>query len=42
MNYHIKMIAALTEFLGQGNQDAIEARIVWHKIQLRKEGIFAI
>lgn len=42
MNYHVKMIAALTEFLGQGNREAIEARIVWHKIQLRKEGIFAI
>jgi hypothetical protein len=42
MNYHIKMITSLTEFIGQGNQAAIEARIAWHKIQLRKEGIFAI
>jgi hypothetical protein len=42
MQYHIKMIESLTEFLAKGNQDAIEARIAWHKIQLRKYGIFAI
>ena len=42
MEYHIKMIKTLTEFLGQAYNEAVMKRIVWHKQQLHKYGIFGV
>lgn len=44
MTYHLNMIAQLSAFLanGQGNADAIAARIGFHRAQLAKRGGFVI
>lgn len=39
MTYHIQMIEKLSRF---EQTDAVAIRIIWHKGQLAKHGIFAI
>jgi hypothetical protein len=44
MTYHLNMIAQLQGFLacGEGNLDAIAARIGFHRTQLAKRGGFVL